>query len=149
MVSSVTITNSGSGYDFVPAVSFKNPGGAEITDPTIDSEGRLVVGSITIPAAKNGQGYENPPYIYLDPPPVGGIQAAASTLLTPEGQVSSVLITNRGRGYLTPPRARIIQPIGAQVLGVTVTDQLTDVEGTVIGGGEVTDIELLLSLIHI
>ena len=143
LVSSVTITNSGSGYDFVPAVSFKNPGGAEITDPTIDSEGRLVVGSITIPAAKNGQGYENPPYIYLDPPPVGGIQAAASTLLTPEGQVSSVLITNRGRGYLTPPRARIIQPIGAQVLGVTVTDQLTDVEGTVIGGGEVTDIELL------
>ena len=36
MVDSVTITNSGSGYDFIPAISFKNPAGATISPPTID-----------------------------------------------------------------------------------------------------------------
>ena len=130
-VNAVTITNSGSGYDFIPAVTFKNPGGAEITDPQIDSEGRLVTDSITVVPARNGFGYKNPPDVYIDPAPEGGINAAALAILTPEGQVSGVTITNRGRGYTTPPRARIIQPIGAQVLGVTVAS------------GSVTDIELL------
>ena len=43
----------------------------------------------------------------------------------------AVTITNRGRGYLTPPRARVVQPIGAQVLDVTVAN------------GSVTNINLL------
>ena len=130
-VNAVTITNSGSGYDFIPAVTFKNPGGAEITDPTIDSEGRLTTDSITVVPARNGFGYKNPPSVYIDPAPEGGINAAALAILTPEGQVSGVSITNRGRGYTSAPRARIIQPIGAQVLGVTVAS------------GSVTDIDLL------
>ena len=130
-VNSVKITNSGSGYDFIPAVTFRNPGGAEITDPQIDSEGRLVVDTITVKVNKNGFGYKNPPTVYIDPAPAGGINAAAVAQLTPEGRVSGVTITNRGRGYTTPPRARIVQPIGAQVLGVTVAS------------GSVTDIELL------
>ena len=95
------------------------------------SEGRLTTDSITVVPARNGFGYKNPPSVYIDPAPEGGINAAALAILTPEGQVSGVSITNRGRGYTSAPRARIIQPIGAQVLGVTVAS------------GSVTDIDLL------
>ena len=58
-VSSIKITNSGSGYDFIPAITFVNPSGAIITDPTIDGEGRLDGASITI--TDGGIGYSNPP----------------------------------------------------------------------------------------
>lgn len=128
-VSGIEITNSGSGYDFIPAITFINPTGAEITDPIIDSEGRLVPNSINVTAT--GLGYSNPPEIYIDQAPADGINAEATCSVSPGGQVVSVTITNRGRGYTSPPRARIIQPVGAQVLDVTVAN------------GNVTNINLL------
>ena len=51
--------------------------------------------------------------------------------MSPDGQVVSVTIINRGRGYQTAPRARVVQPVGAQVLDVTVAN------------GNVTNINLL------
>jgi len=129
MVSSIEITNSGSGYDFIPAITFLNPDGAEISSPEIDSEGRLVPASIAV--TQGGIGYSNPPEIYIDAAPDGGINAAATCTVAPNGQIVSVTITNRGRGYLTPPRARVIQPVGAQVLDITVAN------------GNVTNINLL------
>ena len=129
MVDSVTITDSGSGYDFVPVITFNNPGGGTVSNATIDSEGRLNVESITVTAP--GINYANPPTIYIDPAPEGGINAIAECSLTSEGGLSSVTIINRGRGYTTAPRCRVIDPVGAQVLDVTVSS------------GAVTDIELL------
>ena len=129
MVDTVRITDSGSGYDFVPVITFNNPGGAEISDATIDTEGRLNVDSILV--TKAGLNYANPPAIYIDPAPEGGINAIAECSLTPEGGVLAVTIVNRGRGYTTAPRCRVIDPVGAQVLDVTVSS------------GAVTDIELL------
>ena len=128
-VDSVTIENSGSGYDFIPAITFRNPSGAACGQPQIDSEGRLVANSIAV--SEMGQGYSNPPIVYIDPAPEGGINAQAVSRINQDGQVYEVLITNRGRGYLTPPRTRIIQPVGAQVLDVTVAS------------GSVTNIEML------
>lgn len=128
-VSGIEITNSGSGYDFIPAITFLNPDGAVISDPEIDSEGRLIGGSITVTAG--GIGYSNAPTIYIDDAPDDGINAAATCNVSPNGQIISVTITNRGRGYTTPPRARIVQPVGAQVLDVTVAN------------GNVTNINLL------
>ena len=81
MVSGIEITNSGSGYDFIPAITFLNPNGAVITDPQIDSEGRLVPASITV--TNGGIGYSNPPTIYIDPAPDGGINAAATCTVAP------------------------------------------------------------------
>ena len=128
-VDSLTIMNSGSGYDFIPAISFANPGGCKIGQPTIDSEGRVNIDSIAV--EEFGLNYSNPPIVYLDPAPEGGINAQAISRINQDGQVYEIVITNRGRGYVTPPRARIIQPIGAQVLDVTVAS------------GNVTNIEML------
>ena len=128
-VDSLTIMNSGSGYDFIPAISFANPGGCKIGQPTIDSEGRVNIDSIAV--EEFGLNYSNPPIVYLDPAPEGGINAQAISRINQDGQVYEIVITNRGRGYATPPRARIIQPIGAQVLDVTVAS------------GNVTNIEML------
>ena len=128
-VNSLTITNSGSGYDFIPAISFVNPGGAKIGQPTIDSEGRVNIDSIEV--LEQGLNYSNPPIVYLDEAPEGGINAQAISRINQDGQVYEIVITNRGRGYTTPPRAKIIQPIGAQVLDVTVAS------------GAVTNIEML------
>ena len=128
-VDSLTIANSGSGYDFIPAISFLNPGGCKIGQPTIDSEGRVNIDSIAV--EEFGLNYSNPPIVYLDPAPEGGINAQAISRINQDGQVYEIVITNRGRGYVTPPRARIIQPIGAQVLDVTVAS------------GNVTNIEML------
>ena len=129
MVDSVTITNSGSGYDFIPSISFKNPGGAVIENPTIDSEGRVNVGSINV--KEMGSGYSNPPLIYIDEAPDGGINAQAISRINQDGQVYEITVTNRGRGYASVPRVAIVNPIGAQVLDVTVAS------------GSVTNIEML------
>ena len=75
MVDSLTIENSGSGYNFIPAISFKNPAGATIGAPTIDGEGRVNIGSIEV--LTMGSGYSNPPIVYIDPAPDGGINAQA------------------------------------------------------------------------
>ena len=136
-VDSVTITDSGSGYDFIPAITFQNPGGASISDPTIDGEGRLNVDSITV--TSQGIGYSNPPTIYIDPAPVDGINAEASCTVSPDGEVVQVTINNRGRGYLTAPRARIIQPVGAQVLDVTVANGSVTNINLLTGGAGYTD----------
>ena len=128
-VSSLTIEDSGSGYDFIPAITFRNPSGATCSQPEIDSEGRVILGSIDV--LSMGTGYSNPPLVYVDPAPEGGIDAQAITRINQDGQVYEVLITNRGRGYLTAPRVKIIDPVGAQVLDVTVAS------------GAVTNIEML------
>ena len=117
MVDSLTITNSGSGYDFIPAISFKNPGGATISPPTIDGEGRINIGTITVDTM--GSGYSNAPVVYIDPAPIGGINAAAISKINQDGQVYEIQITNRGRGYTASPRVQIVNPIGAQAVSYT------------------------------
>ena len=47
-VDTITIDDSGSGYGFIPSITFKNPSGATISPCTIDSEGRVNVDSIQV-----------------------------------------------------------------------------------------------------
>ena len=128
-VDSITIDDSGSGYSFIPSITFKNPSGATISPCTIDSEGRVNVDSISV--LTMGSGYSNPPTVYIDPAPADGINAQAQARINQDGQVYEIQITNRGRGYVTAPRVAIIDPVGAQVLDVTVAS------------GSVTNIEML------
>tara|TARA_A200000113_G_scaffold226021_1_gene249552 strand:- start:21434 stop:43285 length:21852 start_codon:yes stop_codon:yes gene_type:complete len=128
-IDSITIDDSGSGYDFIPAITFRNPSGATISQPTIDNEGRVNVNSIEV--LTMGVGYSNPPTVYIDSAPEGGINAQAQARINQDGQVYEILITNRGRGYTEVPRVAIIDPVGAQVLDVNVAS------------GSVTNIEML------
>ena len=128
-VDTITIDDSGSGYGFIPSITFKNPSGATISPCTIDSEGRVNVDSIQV--LTMGSGYSNPPTVYIDPAPADGINAQAQARINQDGQVYEIQITNRGRGYVTAPRVAIIDPVGAQVLDVTVAS------------GSVTNIEML------
>ena len=128
-VDTITIDDSGSGYGFIPSITFKNPSGATISPCTIDSEGRVNVDSIQV--LTMGSGYSNPPTVYIDPAPADGINAQAQARINQDGQVYEIQITNRGRGYVTVPRVAIIDPVGAQVLDVTVAS------------GSVTNIEML------
>ncbi|AOV60911.1 virion structural protein [Synechococcus phage S-CAM22] len=127
-VTSIQITNSGSGYTFIPRVSFKQPGGAKLGTVTLTNGS--VTGSISV--LDGGEGYTTPPEVYIDEP-LGDnpVKAKLSAVLT-DGKVTSININSGGQGYLTTPRIAIIDPASAQVLE-TVVDS----------NGRITAIELL------
>ena len=127
-VSSVDITNSGSGYTFIPRVSFVQPGGAKLGTVTLSNTS--VAGTIEV--LDGGQGYTTPPEVYIDEP-LGDnpVKANLRSVLT-DGKVTSIVIDNGGQGYLTTPRIAIIDPTSAQILE-TVVDS----------NGRITSIELL------
>lgn len=129
VITNITLENSGSGYTFVPRISFRQPGGAQLGPVTI-SDGR-VVGSIQV--IDGGFGYTTPPSVYIDPPTGdNGISAVITTTLDTNGQVVSATIVNSGFGYENQPRIAVIDPVGAQVL-----------ECQVDGSGRVINIDLL------
>jgi|SaaInlV_120m_DNA_3_1039746.scaffolds.fasta_scaffold00199_3 hypothetical protein len=122
-ISSLEILNSGSGYTFIPRVSFKQPGGAKLGLPTIASGS--VTGTISV--LNGGSGYTTVPEVYTDEPTGDNpVKLSLQAVLT-NGVVSSVNILNSGQGYETPPRIAIIDPTGAQVL-----QTLVDADGRVI-----------------
>jgi hypothetical protein len=119
-VESITITNSGSGYDFVPRIQFINPYGAEVGDVTVNPNN----GQITfVDVISSGVGYNTPPQIYIDSPSEpNSIQAVLQGVLNASGELVSVSILNPGTGYSSTnlPRVKVVQPTGAQVLDVQV-----------------------------
>lgn len=119
-VESITITNSGSGYDFVPRIQFVNPYGAEVGNVTVNPNN----GQITsVEVISSGSGYTTAPEIYIDAPESEtGIQAVLKGNLNSNGELQSISIMNAGTGYSASnlPRVKVIQPTGAQVLDVDV-----------------------------
>ena len=128
-VSELRVTSSGSGYDRIPSIKFVNPGGATITDPVVEG-GSIKTGSISV--IDRGSGYSSPPLVYMDPPTGdNAINATAIAVLDDDGRVERIDIISNGQGYEGAIRARIVDPVGAQILDVSCT------------GGRVTNIELL------
>ena len=128
-VSQLIVDSSGSGYDRIPSIKFINPGGAQVSSPLLNDTS-IKADSFTVIA--KGSGYTSPPLIYLDPP-TGDNAIVANVVATidSDGMVNGVTVVSGGQGYMTVPRARVIDPVGAQILDVSVT------------GGRVTNIELL------
>jgi len=117
-VDSLELVNSGSGYDFIPRIQFINPFGAEVGSATISSTGSIT----SVSVVSNGLFYSTPPNIYIDPPSGSGVQCILQGVLNSDGGLQSVTVVNPGKGYSTsnPPRIKVIQPTGAQVLDVEV-----------------------------
>jgi hypothetical protein len=128
-VSDITVVSSGSGYETIPSVSFRNPAGAKITNAQIDENGSIVAGSITV--VESGADYTTPPTVYIDRPDNPQAIAASAESVIVDGRVTAINIISPGRGYTSAPRCRIIDPIGAQILDVQVS------------GGKLVNIELL------
>jgi hypothetical protein len=127
-VTALELDSSGSGYTFIPRITFKQPGGAEIGPVTI-ADGSI---SGPIPIISEGEGYTTPPLIYIDTPTGSNpINPSFTTVIT-DGKLTGITINNRGQGYTTTPRIKLIQPTGAQVL-----------ESVIDADGRLTTIELL------
>jgi hypothetical protein len=60
-----------------------------------------VVGTPTV--TQTGSGFQSPPLVVIDPPPVGGIQAVAHANLTAGGGIASITVDQGGAGYQTSP----------------------------------------------
>ena len=130
-VSQVNLLSSGSSYITPPKIKFINPGGAKITpNVDIDGDGKIITSSLQI--LNPGNGYKTAPIIYIDSPTAEGSNPAVlRATLNNDGQVSGFVVLSRGNGYTTEPRVRIVDPVGAQILDVTVSN------------GSVTNIEIL------
>jgi len=64
----------------------------------------IVGGAVAAPTVTQaGSGFTAPPMIFIDPPPIGGIQASAHATLTAGGGIASVVVDAAGAGYQTTP----------------------------------------------
>ena len=84
-VTGINVQSSGSGYDTIPSISFTNAAGATISDAQIDSEGKVVDGSIQVLTKGH---YTTAPEVYIDAPvdPIG-IRASAIAVLDDQSRV--------------------------------------------------------------
>jgi len=123
-VASVSITNSGAGYNFAPTVTIAapttgvtatavavvqnnavtqivitNPGSGYTSAPTVTINNG--VNSVTI--TNGGLGYTVAPTVAFAAAPAGGVTATGTAVVNGSGVVTSVTITNPGSGYLTAP----------------------------------------------
>ena len=131
-VSEIVVEDSGSGYTFIPRVTFAQPGGATLGTPT------MVGGSFSgeVPVTSGGSGYTTAPVVYVDEPTgEDPIIATFKAVLNDKGEVESITTLNAGQGYTSTPRIAIIDPVGAQILETKVDadGRLIDIE--ILSGG--------------
>jgi hypothetical protein len=125
------ITNSGSAY----AATGTSYGAATL--PTVTSANgatyRCIAGGAlnsTITKTAAGSGYTYPPLLIIDPPPVGGIQATATTTLS-SGAIGTITVTNQGAGYVTAPSVQVVNAPGDTTgTGAVLTTALIATGGT-------------------
>lgn len=115
VVAGATITNAGSGGTngigaaaTSVSLTFAPPTGTGL----LTAVGYPIVGgSVAAPTiTQAGSGFLQPPLIFCDPPPYGGIQATFSCTLNAGGGLATVTVVNPGAGYLQslPPNFYIV-----------------------------------------
>jgi uncharacterized repeat protein (TIGR01451 family) len=124
-VSSVTITNGGSGYTSAPTVNFVGGGGSGATGIATISGGAVTGVTIT----NGGSGYTSPPSVVFSGG--GGTGAAATAVLGSASSVSSATITNGGSGYTSAPTVNFVGGGGSGATGIAT-----------ISGGAVTGVTI-------
>lgn len=98
-VTSITITNPGSGYTTPPVPTITATGGINGAGTST-----VVAGAVTAVAITNaGAGYHAGTTVTFPPPPNGGVTATGTVTVNAAGQITAVAITTPGSGYVTPP----------------------------------------------
>jgi hypothetical protein len=87
------------------AIAFSAPGAGGV-----QATGYVIVGgSVAAPTiTQAGSGFLVPPLVVIDAPPIGGIQATATALLTAGGGIASITMSNVGAGYAASPNFYLI-----------------------------------------
>jgi hypothetical protein len=123
-VSSVFLTQPGTGYSAPPAISFTGGGGSGAT--AIASLITFKTGTVQLVVAAGGTGYTSTPTITISG---GGGSGAAGTPIVFGNSITSVVMTNPGSGYTTAPTATVSGGggNGAVLTAVVTTDPISDV----------------------
>ena len=125
------VTNNGGNYTSAPTVTGNGTGGA-----TWQAIVGGAVGNVTISTV--GAGYNYPPLLVFDAPPVGGIQATGNVTIGTTGNISAVTMIDNGAGYATAPKCYLIpdpRELTAATPGPTTAPVLT---ANLAGSGTVT-----------
>ena len=117
-ITSVLVTNPGSGYVTPPAVSFNSGSGAVVT-PTVGD------GKVTFVKVLNGgSGYVTAPSVVFANAGTGGSGAVATAQLT-AGVVTGITITNGGLNYTSAPTVSFVGGSGSGAEAVASINGLT------------------------
>ena len=129
-ITSIDITNGGSGYTSAPTIGFTGGGGTGATATAITNIGEIV--NIIITDA--GSGYTSAPTVTFTGG--GGTGATATVTINSSGEVDSITITYGGFEYEFVPTVIITDTSGgsgANAIAVLTNGEVTDV--TITDGG--------------
>jgi len=127
-ITSIEITNPGSGYSFAPGVTIADAGGlrpswasgvrrqtaANGKEPkyTTPAQVQATIGVGAIRVTNGGQGYDAAPAVTIaDTVGAPDKYASATAHVSVLGAVTNISITNPGAGYLTPGLKKFIDPL--------------------------------------
>ena len=128
-VTSITVTNAGTGYVSAPTVSIglpNDPGGIQATATATLTGGGL--SGVTLSAG--GSGYSAATVTISAPNVAGGTQATATATIT-GGAITGIVIGNAGTGYTSAPTVSISGNGSGAVIG-TVTISASSIASIVI-----------------
>ena len=116
MVTSIAISNSGSGYTSTPTITIAPPPfPPRKATSTADIVNGFVVGA---KIADGGFGYDTAPTVLLIG---GGGSGATATATVVNGMVTAITIINSGSGYTSAPSIQIASPPFAPSLAIEVS----------------------------
>ncbi len=82
--------------------------------------------STTVTVTVAGSGFTHVPTLVFSNPPVGGVPASGYVSALSAGGIGTVVVTNQGAGYTTPPTITVIpSPFDTSVVAPTLTATLT------------------------
>ncbi len=113
-VVSLSVTNGGSGYDRVPAVTFTGGGGTGATATAL-VDGRV----FSVTPLAGGRGYASAPTVEIVNAPGDTTGSGATAVASvSEGSLTGITVTNQGAGYTCEPRVSLVGGGGCGAAGV-------------------------------
>jgi hypothetical protein len=112
-VSSITISNPGSGYYIAPTITITVPSTllTAVGQCKVSADGRIT--DVTFPEYfpyTKGYGYNSIPTVTFNPSVSGKGTGAAGIAILKDGQVDNIVVTNQGSGYLGRNNPDVMKP---------------------------------------